>query len=113
MGDFESLKLVCPAACFFPEWAEVGAVDLVLALHLLDHQFRVGDDAQAALLVFQAPGEDAQKGGVFSVVVGALAEVLAEPGEYAAVLVFDNGAIAGRAGVAAGASVAVGYQDVI
>ena len=65
------------------------------------------------MLVFEAPGEHAQKCGVFSVVVGALAQILAEPGEDAAVLVFDDCAVTGRAGIASGASVAMGYQDVI
>ena len=108
VGDFEALQLIGTAAGFFPERAQVGAVDLVFALHLLDHQLGVGDDAEAATFVFKGPGENAEQGGVFGVVVGALAEVFAEPGEDAAVLVFDDGAVAGRAGVAAGASVAMG-----
>ena len=62
------------------------------------------------MFVFQAPGEDAEQGGVFGVVVGALAEVFAETGKDAAVPVFDDGAVAGWAGVAAGAAVAVGDE---
>ena len=60
--DLKFLELVGATAGFFPEWAEVGAVDFVFALHLLDHEFRVGHDAQAGVLVFEAPGEDAEQG---------------------------------------------------
>ncbi len=110
--DFEALQLIGATAGFFPEGAQVGAVDFVFALHLLDHEFGVGDYAEAGVFVFEAPGEDAEEGGVFGVVVGAFAEIFAEAGEDAALLVFDDGSVAGGAGVAAGASVAVGDDEV-
>jgi hypothetical protein len=99
--DFEFFKLIGPAARFFPEGAKVRAVDFVFALHLLDHEFRVGDYADAGLLVFNAPGENAEQGRVFSVVVGAFAEVFAQAGEDAALLIFNDGAVAGGAGITA------------
>ena len=113
MLDLEFFELICPAAGFFPQGAQVGAVDFVFALHLLDHQFGIGDDTDTGLFVFEAPGEDAQESGVFGVVVGAFAEVLAETGENAALLIFDDGAVAGGARIAAGATVAVGDEDFV
>jgi len=111
VGDLELFQFIGAFAGFFPEWAQVGAVDFVFALHLLDHQFGIGDYAEAGVVVFDTPGEDAEEGGVFGVVVGAFAEVLAEAGEDAAVLIFNDCAVTGGAGIAARASVAVGNEE--
>jgi hypothetical protein len=58
--------------------------------------------------VLDCPGQDGEEAGVFGVVVGLDAEEFTELGDYAAVGIFYNGAVAGRAGVAARAAVAVG-----
>ena len=91
-----------------PEGLEVGGVDLVLALDLLDHQLGVGDDAEAGVAVVEGVLEAGEQAGVLGEVVGADAEELGELGEDVAVGVGDLGAVAGGAGVAAGAAVAVG-----
>ena len=52
----------------------------------------------------------AEEAGVFGVVIGADAEKLAQFGENHALVVLDEGSVAGRAGVAAGPPVAVGVD---
>ena len=108
MGDFELVELGDAAFGFFPEGTEVRGVDLVLALDLLDHELGVGDDAEVGVVVVERPLEAAEEAGVLGVVVGAVAEELGELGEDVARLVLQDGPVAGRAGVAAGAAVTVG-----
>lgn len=57
VDDFEALELVGEAVGFNPEGAQVRAVDFVLALHLLDHELGVGDDAECGVPVFDRPGK--------------------------------------------------------
>ena len=45
VGDLEGLELGDAVSRLLPEGFQVGGVDLVLALDLLDHQLGVGDDA--------------------------------------------------------------------
>ena len=85
VGDLEGFELGDAAAGFFPEGLEVGAVDLVLALDLLDHQLGVGDDAEAGVAVVEGPLEAAEEAGVLGEVVGAVAEEFGEFGEGVAV----------------------------
>src|SRR3954468_6826863 len=47
VGDFEGFETGYAVLCFLPEGFEIGRVDLVLALDLLDHELGVGDDAEA------------------------------------------------------------------
>jgi hypothetical protein len=56
------------------------------------------------------PGENCQEAGVLGVVVGLVAEKLAEAGYDAGLRVFNNGAVAGGARVAAGTAIAVGGE---
>jgi len=81
-----------------------------MALHLFDHQFRIGNDAQVPGAVLDGPGQDGEEAGVFGVVVGLNAEELAELGHDAAAGVFNDGAVARGAGIAAGSAVAVGGE---
>ena len=108
VGDFELVELGDAAFGFFPEGAEIGGVDLVLALDLLDHQLGVGDDTEAGVAVVERPLEAAEEAGVLGVVVGAVAEELGELGEDVAGFVLQDGAVAGRARVAACAAVTMG-----
>ncbi len=108
VGDFELVELGDAAFGFFPEGAQVGGVDLVLALDLLDHELGVGDDAEVGVVVVERPLEAAEEAGVLGVVVGAVAEELGELGEDVAGFVLQDGPVAGRAGVAAGAAVTMG-----
>ena len=111
VANFEAGDAAGELSCFFKERAEDGAGYLVLALHLLDHQLGVGDDAEALDVVFDGPLEHAKKAGVLGVVVGADAEELAQFGYDAAFGVLDDGAVAGGAGIASGAAVAVGGEE--
>ena len=111
MGDFKAFQLAGLLTGLFPKRTEIWAVDFVFALHLFDHQFGVGNDTQSAVLVLQAPGENAEECGVFCVIVRALAEEFAETGENAAVLILNYGAIAGWTGVTPGAAVAMGDEQ--
>ena len=81
MGDLETVKLSDAATSFFPERAEIGGVDFVFALNLLDHELGVGDDAEVFVAVVEGPLEAAEEAGVFGEVVGAIAEELGELGE--------------------------------
>ena len=110
VGDLEGFEFGDAVSCLLPEGFEVGGVDLVLALDLLDHQLGVGDDAEAGVVVVEGVLEAAEQAGVFGVVVGADAEELAEFGEDHALIVLDEGTVAGGAGVAAGSAVAVGVD---
>ena len=97
---------------FLVEGFQVGAFDLIFALDLLDHQLGVGDDAEAGVVVVEGVLEAAEEAGVFGVVVGAHAEEFGELGEDHALVVLDEGTVAGGAGVAAGSAVAVGVDPV-
>src|SRR5437899_1783781 len=110
VGDLEGLEFGDAVFCLLPEGPEVGGVDLVLALDLLDHQLGVGDDAEAGVVVVEGVLEAGEEAGVFGEVVGAHAEEFAEFGKDRAVVVLDDGAVAGGAGVAAGSAVAMGVD---
>ena len=60
--------------------------------------------------VFNGPSEHAKEAGVLSVVVGLDAEEFAQFGDNLAFRIFNNGAIAGGPGIAAGTAVAVGCE---
>ena len=60
VGDFEAVELGDAAAGFLPQGAQVGGVDLVLALDLLDHELGVGGDAEAGVVVVERPLEAAE-----------------------------------------------------
>ncbi len=112
VADLEAFEFGDAVSRFLPEGSEVGGVDLVLALDLLDHQLGVADDAEAGVVVVEGVLEAGEEAGVLGVVVGADAEELAELGEDVAVGVLNEGSEAGGAGVAAGSSVAVGADPV-
>ncbi len=108
MGDLEAVELRDAAAGLLPQGAKVGGVDLVPALDLLDHQFGVRDDAQAAAAVIEGPLQAAEETGVFSEVVGTVAEELGELGQDGSGLSLQKRSVAGWSGVATGTSVTVG-----
>ena len=108
MRDFEAVKLGDAGASFLPERLEIGGVDFVFALNLLDHELRVGHDLELGVAVGERPRENGEEAGVFGEVVGADSEVVGKLGQGVAGGVGDQGTVAGRAGVAAGAAVAVG-----
>ena len=113
VGDLEGFELGDAVSGLLPEGFQVGGVDLVFALNLLDHQLGVRDDAEAGVVVVEGVLQAAEEAGVFGVVVGADAEELGEFGEDHAFVVLDEGSVAGGTGVAAGAAVAVGVDPVL
>ena len=110
VADFEAIETGGAAAGFLPKRAERWAGDFVGAFHLLDHQFRVGNDAQTAGAVFSSPGKDGEQPLVLGVVVGLAAQVFAEAGDDAALRIFNDGAESGGSGIAARAAIAVGGE---
>jgi hypothetical protein len=110
VGDFEGFEFGDAVFGLLPEGSQVGGVDFVLALNLLDHELGVGDDAEAGVVVVERVLEAGEEAGVFGEVVGAHAEELAELGQDGAVVVLDDGSVAGGTGVAAGSAVAVGVD---
>lgn len=112
VGDFEAVEPGDAIFCFLPEGFEVGGVDFVFALDLLDHELGVGDDAEGAVAVIEGELKGGEETGVLGEVVGADAEELGELGEDVAGAVGDLGTEAGWAGVSSGAAVAVGGDGV-
>ncbi len=110
VGDLEGFQFGYAVFCLLPEGSQIRGVDLVLALDLLDHQLGVRDDAEAGVMVVEGVLETGEEAGVFGEVVGAHAEEFAEFGQDHALVVLDNGSVAGGTGVAAGSAVAVGVD---
>ena len=110
MTHLEAVEAGGTAAGFFPERAKRRAGDFVSAAHLADHEFRVGDYAEAADAVFGGPGENGEETLVFGVVIGLAAEILAETGDDAALRILDDRAVGCGAGITAGAAIAVGGE---
>jgi hypothetical protein len=110
VGDLEGFESRDAVFCLLPQGSQVGGVDFIFALNLLDHQLGVRDDAEAGVVVVEGVLEGGEETGVFGEVVGAHAEEFAEFGEDRALVVLDNGSVAGRTGVAAGSAVAVGVD---
>jgi hypothetical protein len=90
------------------ERLEAGTFDLIGALNLADHQFGVGDHAQARMALRQRKREDGEQAGVLGEVIGLDAQKLAQFGQDAALGVMNDGAKAGGAGIATGAAIAMG-----
>ncbi len=108
VGDLEAVELGDAVFGLLPERFEVGGVDFVFALDLLDHEFGVGDDAEGAVAVVEGVLEGGEEAGVLGEVVGADAEKFGDLGEDLTVVVGDLGSEACGAGVSAGSAVAVG-----
>ncbi len=112
MLDLKVVKLRDAAPRLLVERAKFGAVHAILALHLLDHEFRVGDDPQAPVSVGDGKLERSKKRGVLGKVIGVRAQVLAQFGQDFSGRVLDVYAEAGRTRVTARPTVAVGDNSV-
>ncbi len=108
VGDLEGVEAGDAVAGLLPEGFEVGGVDFVFALDLFDHEFGVGDDFEAAIAVVEGVLDGGEEAGVFGEVVGTDAEEFGEFGDEFPVGAGDFGSVAGGAGIASGATVAVG-----
>jgi hypothetical protein len=110
--DLEGLESGDAVLRLLPERLEIGGVDLVFALNLLDHQLRVRDDAKARMIVIERVLQAAEQARVLGVVVGAHAEEFAEFRENCAFVVLNESAVAGGPGIATGSAVAVGVDPI-
>jgi hypothetical protein len=110
VGDLEGFESGDAVFGLLPEGPQVGGVDFVLALDLLDHELGVRDDAEAGVVVVEGVLEAGEEAGVFGEVVGAHAKEFAEFGKDHAPIVLDDGSVAGGTGVAAGSAVAMGVD---
>ena len=108
MAHLEAFNPARELASLFEQGAQDGTGDLVLALHLLDHQLRVADDPQLLDAVLDSPAQNPQEPGIFGKVIGLDAQEFAQFGNGLALGVLNDGTIAGGAGVAPGTSIAVG-----
>ena len=107
VGDLKGVEPGDAVAGLLPQGLQVRGVDLVLALDLLDHQLGIGDDLDAAVAVGEGPVEHGEQAAVLGEIVGAGAEKLRELGEGGACGVGNDGPVAGGAGVAARAAIAM------
>ena len=105
--DAEGVEPVDAALRLFIKRTQVGAGDLVAPLNLLHEQLGVGHHSKALVFVAESPREGSEEGGVFSDVVGGLADEFAQFGELLPVGPFDHDAIAGGPGIAARAAIAI------
>ena len=106
--DFHVLDLAGQMLGFVVKLAEVGVAHLIDAFHLANHEFGIADDFEGLDVVCDGVAESGQKPIVLGVVVGAMAEVLAEFGDLFPAGILDYDAIAGGAGITAGAAIDVG-----
>src|SRR3979490_62342 len=74
VGDLEGFQSGDAVLGLLPEGSQVGGVDFVLALDLLDHELGVRDDAEAGVVVVEGVLEAGEEAGVFGEVVGSHAE---------------------------------------
>jgi hypothetical protein len=88
-----------------PTRSRARALDLVLAAHLLDEQFRVGADLDILVPVIHRPFQGREQAVVFGDVVRRDAQAAEELFDEGSVGVFDADAVTGRSGIAAGSPV--------
>jgi hypothetical protein len=108
--DLEGFESGDTVSGFLPERFEVWRAHLIFTLDLLDHQLRVGDDAEAGVVMIEGVLEAGEETGVFGVVIGSDTEELAEFGDDHPLVVLNEGPEAGWAWVATGSAVAVGVD---
>src|SRR6202040_1858816 len=81
---------------------------LVDAFHLADHQFGIADHLERSDLIFGGIAESGEESLIFGVVVGVVAKVFAEFGDWMSGRVVDSNTIASRPRIAAGSPIDVG-----
>jgi hypothetical protein len=108
MADLEGRKLANLLSGLFKERAQDRTLDLILALDLLHHQLRVGNDTKPAMAVGHCKLEYGEQTGVFSEVVGLVPKEFRQFRNYGAVRGLNDRSEACWTGIAAGAAIAVG-----
>jgi hypothetical protein len=109
--DFHVLDLAGEMLGFLVKRAQIGMADLINAFHLANHEFGIADDFEGLDPVLDGISESGQKPVVLGVVVGAMAEVLAEFGDLFPARILDYNSVAGGTGIATGAAIDVGSVD--
>ena len=112
MLDLKVVELRDAVASLLVERAELRAVYPILALHLLDHEFRVGDDAQTPVPIDNGKVERGKKRGIFGKIIGVYPQIFAQFGQDPPCRVLDIHAEAGWARVAARPAIAVGDNSI-
>jgi hypothetical protein len=90
-----------------------GIFYFVDAFDLADQEFGVADEFEGFGAVLDGVFEGGDQALIFGEVVGLVAEVFAESGDFLSRLILKDYAEAGGTGVAAGAAVAVGDEVVV
>ena len=107
MLDLEVIEVRDAATRLLVERAKFRAVYPVLALHLLDHEFRVGDDPQTPMTLGDGKFQRREERGILGKVIGLLAQVLTQFGQNLASRILDVDAETGRARIAARPTIAI------
>ena len=93
---------------FFVELAQFRMLDLVDALHLSDHEFRIADHPERLDAIRIRIAQHSEKSLILGVIVGVVSEIFAEFGDLLTGRILDDHAIAGRPGIAPSAPIDVG-----
>jgi hypothetical protein len=94
------------------EVLQCGVFDFVDTFDLADQEFGVTDKFEGFGTVLDGVFEGGDEALIFGEVVGLVAKVFAEGGDFVSGLILDDDAEAGRAGIAASSAVAVGDEVV-
>lgn len=105
--DAKGIESGGAALRFFVERAQIRAVNAVLALHLLDHELGIGDDAEVGIAFGEREPKGGKQAGVFREIIGFYSQKFVKFLNFVAVGVFQTDAIAGGTGIASRAAVAV------
>src|SRR6202044_933224 len=108
MLDLKMVELRDPLASLLVERAQLWAVYPILPLHLLDHEFRVGDNPQTSVPIDNGKVERGQKRRIFGKVISVHSQIFAQFGQNSPSRVLDVYAEAGRPRIAARPAIAVG-----
>ena len=108
VADFEVLELLGQLLRLLVELAQFGILDLIDAVHLADHQLGIADDVKGSDVVLKGVAQDPEEPLVFGVVISVMAEIFAQLGDFLAVGIADEGAVAGGTRIATGSAINVG-----
>src|SRR6267378_1507246 len=108
MTNLKVFELADQSLRFFIELAQLRMLNLIDALHLADHEFRITDYLERPDAMRVRITQDAEQSLILRVVVGVVPEIFAEFGDLFAGRGLDDHAIARRTRIAAGAAVDMG-----
>lgn len=108
MSDFDVLDLSGQTLCLVVKFAQFRMADLINALHLANHKLGIADDFERRYLMRDGITKGREQPVVLGIVVGLMAEILAELGNFFPLRIVNDKAVACRAGIAPGSAVDVG-----